>query len=155
MRLGRRIAIDVGKVRVGVAASDLHGILASGLATLNRANSTDELVSRIVSLIQEVEPIDIYVGLPVSMSGAETESTRDALDIARAISLATSIPVRLIDERLTTVSATSALRLSGRDSKSGRQIIDQVAATIILEQALASEKKSGVTPGTAIEEFDE
>lgn len=154
MRSGRRLAIDVGKVRIGVAASDFHGILASSLATVQRTDPIDQSIQELCGLVNEVEPIEIYVGLPVSMSGQFSASTQDAIDFAKGLAAAQVVPVRMIDERLTTVSASAALRSSGRDSKSGRKIIDQIAATIILEQALETEKSSGAAPGKTIEVID-
>lgn len=154
MRTGRRLAIDVGTVRIGVAASDFHGILASGLETIQRQGDDDKAISEISKIIIELMPIEIYVGLPVGMSGQSTNSTRDAVEFARKLINSQTTPVRFIDERLTTVSATSALKASGRDSKSGRKIIDQIAATVILEQALETEKASGGLPGKTIEEID-
>ena len=155
MRSGRRLAIDVGTVRIGVAASDFHGILASGLATVDRSKGDDSAIQQICELINEVEPIEIYVGLPIGMSGNSTSSTRNALDFARLLMEAQSAPIRFLDERLSTVAASSALRSSGRDSKSGRKIIDQIAATVILEQALETEKSSGNLPGKNLEDLDE
>lgn len=155
MRSGRRLAVDVGKVRIGVAASDFHAILASGLVTIQRSDDVSLAISTLKAHIQEIDPIEIYVGLPISMDGSHTASTDDALSFARALKAEELAPVRLVDERLTTVIAASALRSSGRDSKSGRKIIDQIAATVILEQALATERESGTIPGQAIEEFDD
>ncbi|MEY4262791.1 MAG: hypothetical protein RLY88_499 [Actinomycetota bacterium] len=155
MRSGRRLAVDVGKVRIGVAASDFHAILASGLETVPRGADLEPSLSRIVELITEVEPIEIYVGLPVSMSGNHSASTEDAIDFARQLSSLVSLEVRFIDERMTTVTAANALKLSGRDSKSGRQIIDQIAATVILEQAMEQEKSTGKQPGKAMGEVYE
>jgi putative Holliday junction resolvase len=106
-------------------------------------------------LAKDIQPIEIYVGLPVSMSGDFSASTFDAILIAQKIAALQTSDVRLIDERLTTVTASSALRSSGRDSKSGRKIIDQIAATVILEQALSFEKSTGLVPGKSVEEFYE
>ena len=155
MRSGRRLAIDVGKVRIGIAASDFHAILASGLETVPRGEDLEPSLKRIVELVHEVEPIEIYVGLPVSMSGNHSASTEDAIDFARQLSSLVLSEVRFIDERMTTVTAANALKLSGRDSKSGRQIIDQIAATIILEQAMEQEKSTGKQPGKAMGEINE
>lgn len=155
MRLGRRLAIDVGKVRIGVAVSDLHAILASGYSTIQRSQDIETTLKSILEIVNEIQPIEIYVGLPVSLSGDSTASTRDAIDFARNLENAVAIPVRFIDERMTTVTATNTLRLSGRDSKSGRKVIDQIAATVILEQALEIEKNSGAQPGLALGEIDE
>lgn len=153
MQAGRRVALDVGTVRVGVAASDFHSILASGLATVARRETVEETADAILAEVTEVEPVIIYVGLPIALSGRETASTEDAKQVAQALQSRTSIPVRMIDERLTTVSATSALRSSNKSSKAGRQIIDQIAATVILEQAMASEKKLESWAGVSIDEI--
>jgi putative Holliday junction resolvase len=155
VRSGRRLAVDVGKVRIGVAVCDFHAILASGLVTIQRTDDISLAITTLREHIQEINPIEIYVGLPISMDGSHSASTEDALSFARVLEAETFAPVRLIDERLTTVVAASALRSSGRDSKSGRKIIDQIAATVILEQALEIEKHSGAIPGQPIEEFDE
>lgn len=155
MRTGRRLAIDVGKVRIGVAASDFHAILASGLETVARGAELEPSLKRIVELVTEIDPIEIYVGLPVSMSGSHSASTADAIEFAKQLSLYVSPEIRLIDERMTTVTAANALKLSGRDSKSGRQIIDQIAATVILEQAMEQEKSSGIKPGKAMGDVSE
>lgn len=155
MRSGRRLAIDVGKVRIGIAASDFHAILASGLETVARGADLEPSLKRIVELVNEVEPIEIYVGLPVSMSGNHSATTEDAIDFARQLNTLVSAEVRFIDERMTTVTAANALKLSGRDSKSGRKIIDQIAATVILEQAMGQEKSTGAKPGRAIGEVIE
>lgn len=155
MRSGRRLAVDVGKVRIGVAATDFHAILASGVTTISRQDSLEETVLELCQVIKDIDPIEIYVGLPVSMSGNFSSSTVDAITFARSLSIAQPVPIRFIDERLTTVSAASALRTSDRDAKSGRKIIDQIAATIILEQALDIERASLRAPGKSIEEISE
>ena len=159
MRQGRRLAIDVGKARIGVAVCDFHGILASGLATVPRQPEIDETIKLILETIERHELsiadiLEIYVGLPTNLKGLDTESTRDAVLVARQLAATVSPQVRLVDERLTTVSASAALRSSGINSKQGRSLIDQVAATLILEQALAVEKSSGHLPGTSIDEFE-
>jgi putative Holliday junction resolvase len=155
VRSGRRLAIDVGKVRIGVAACDFHGILASGVETVARTQDQASAISRLVVLVAEIDPIEIYVGLPVSMQGQTTESTKDAIQFAKQLAQAVSSEVRFIDERMTTVTAANALRSSGRDSKSGRKIIDQIAATVILEAALEQEKGSGRQPGKSLGEVSE
>jgi putative Holliday junction resolvase len=89
------------------------------------------------------------------MSGAHTASTLDAIDVAKALAELVTVPVKMIDERLSTVSATANLRASGRDSKSGRKVIDQIAATVILEQALQIEKQTGQAAGVSLEDLDD
>ncbi|MBP6087663.1 MAG: Holliday junction resolvase RuvX [Rhodoluna sp.] len=154
MRSGRRLAVDVGKVRVGLAISDFHGILASPLQNVNRQEDDAATIAALIQAIAGEEIIEVYFGLPVSMSGKSSASTDDAIALAQAFRSASSIPVRMIDERLTTVSATSALRSSGKNSKEGRKVIDQIAATMILEQALTTEKNLGQSPGVPLEELN-
>lgn len=153
MQSGRRVAIDVGSVRIGVAASDFHAILASGLATVQRTEDFDETLSNLVAQVAEAEPVVVYVGLPISLAGRETASTSDAIALAKSLRERLSIPVRMVDERLSTVSAAGALRASKRSSKDGRKIIDQIAATIILEQAMATEKTNQQWAGESIDDF--
>ena len=155
MRSGRRLAIDVGKVRIGIAASDQHSILASGIETVQRTSDLQVSINRIKEIIGEVQPIEIYIGLPISMKGESTESTRDAIEFAKALAGSSEIPIRFIDERLTTILAANSLKFSGRSSKSGRKVIDQIAATVILEQAIEIEKLTGSIPGRALGEIDE
>ena len=151
MRKGRRLAVDVGKARVGLAISDQDGILASPFATVSRQESLNDSVSAVAAAIDDYSFIEAYVGLPVSLSGGSTPSTQDAIDFAFALSRVLDIDVRFIDERLTTVSASANLRLAGKNAKNSRGVIDQEAAAIILEQALAGEKLSGTQPGNALE----
>jgi putative holliday junction resolvase len=154
VRSGRRLAVDVGKVRVGLALSDFHGILASPLQNVARQAEDADTVKLILEAVSDEDILEIYVGLPVSMGGSATASTDDAIAIAQQLASIASMPVRMIDERLTTVSATAALRSSGKNSKDGRKVIDQVAATMILEQALAIEKNTDREPGIALGDLD-
>lgn len=154
MRSGRRLAVDVGKVRVGLAISDFHGILASPLQNVARQTDDNETIRLISVATEDQDLLEIYVGLPVSMSGNATASTEDAVLLANLLAVATDVPVRMIDERLTTVSASAALRSSGKNSKDGRKVIDQIAATMILEQALAIEKNTGREPGIELADID-
>ena len=152
MQSGRRLAVDVGKVRVGLAISDFHGILASGLANVTRQPSNEATCKLILDAVADEDIIEIYVGLPLSMSGENTASTQDAIELAVSLSEMVSTPIRMVDERLTTVSATAALRSSGRNSKQGRSMIDQVAATMILEQALNQERQTGLPAGKEVKD---
>jgi putative Holliday junction resolvase len=154
VRSGRRLAVDVGKVRVGLALSDFHGILASPLQNVARQAEDADTVKLILEAVSDEDILEIYVGLPVSMGGSATASTDDAIAIAQQLASIASMPVRMIDERLTTVSATAALRSSGKNSKDGRKVIDQVAATMILEQALSIEKNTEREPGIALGDLD-
>jgi len=147
MRPGVRLAVDVGTVRIGVARSDALGLLASPLETVPRGPGDLE---RIVRLADEHAAIEVYVGRPAALSGRVTASTEDALGFAAE--LASRLPglVRLIDERLTTVSAQARLHEAGRGARRQRSVIDQAAAAIMLEHALDSERRTGDRPGAEI-----
>ena len=146
-RRGRRLGIDVGKARVGVATSDPDGLLATPVETVPR---DDASVARIVALADEYAVVELLVGLPMNLRGEDTASTQDARDFAAALAAASAVPVRLVDERLSTVSAHAALRSSGRSQRSSRSIVDQVAAVVLLQQALDVEKSTGRPPGTPV-----
>ena len=148
MRSGTRLGVDVGKVRVGVARCDDGGLLATPVATLARAEAT---VAELVALAVDSRPIEIVVGLPLSMNGGETASTADARKLASELAAAIAVPVRLVDERLSTVSAQRALHQSGRSVKSSRAVIDQAAAVIILQNALDFERSAGRPPGSVVD----
>lgn len=151
MRSGVRVGIDIGTVRIGVARSDRDGYLATPVETVDRGSENP--ISELISVISDLDAIEVIVGLPLSLNGTHTASTEDALIMARELADNTSVPVRLIDERLTTVSAHSALRAAGKKQKHTRSVIDQVAAVMILQHALDSERASGNLPGKDISEF--
>jgi putative Holliday junction resolvase len=144
MRQGVRVGVDVGTVRIGVARSDLHGMLATPVETVARGIGD---IERILAIATEIDAFELIVGLPLALSGAETASTRNAKEFARRLASATELPVRLVDERLSTVSAQAALRASGRSSRQSRPVIDQVAAVIIVQHALDFERTAGTPPG--------
>lgn len=147
MRSGVRIGVDVGTVRVGIARSDLHGMLATPVETVPRGDGD---VARLVALAGELEAMEFVVGLPLALSGAETASTADARAFAARLAAAASVPVRLVDERLSTVSAHNAMRAVGRSQKRSRSVIDQAAAVIILQHALDHERSGATVPGTVV-----
>ena len=151
MRSGVRVGIDIGTVRIGVARSDRDGYLATPVETVDRGSENP--IGQLVSVIAELDAIEVIVGLPLSLNGSHTASTEDALVMARELGQNASVPVRLVDERLTTVSAHSALRAAGKKQKQTRSVIDQVAAVMILQHALDSERSSGNLPGKDISEF--
>jgi putative Holliday junction resolvase len=153
MRKGKRLAIDVGSVRIGLASCDADAILSSPLPALKRSSNLTEVVTAIKELVADLQIIEVIVGDPVSMSGGVTSSTTDARELAAEIALAISIPVRLVDERLTTVSAQAKLRQSGKDSHEAKSSIDSASAVEILEQALNSERSSGNAPGVLADGF--
>jgi putative Holliday junction resolvase len=140
---GRRLGVDVGTVRVGVAMSDATGFLASPLVTLRRSGKGADL-DRLAALVVEHEVVEVVVGDPRHLSGASGASAADAG--AYAGSLATRIgdvPVRLVDERLSTVTAASHLRARGIDARRQRSVIDQEAAVVILQSHLDRSRTAG------------
>jgi len=153
MRKGRRLAVDVGKARIGLAISDQDGILATPFETVARQESIADSAAAVAKAVDDYLFLEVYVGLPLSLNGSHTPSTGDAIALAHGIGEALGIEVRLVDERLTTVSASANLRLAGRNSKNARSVIDQEAAAIILEQALSAEKSTGNQPGLPLTDF--
>lgn len=146
-RRGVRLGIDVGRARVGVARCDADGLLAVPVETVPRAETS---VARIIEIAREYDAIEVLVGLPISLGGAETASTTDAREFAIALDAALEVPVRLVDERLSTVSANAVLRQNGRSQKSSRRIVDQIAAVVLLQQAIDVEKSTGNPAGAAL-----
>jgi putative holliday junction resolvase len=137
---GRVLGVDVGTVRVGVALSDPTGTLASPLETLKRAKSHTDL-DRLAALVVEHEVTEVVVGEPVHLSGASGASAEDAANYAQELAdRIPNVPVILIDERLSTVTAASHLREGGIDSRKQRSVIDQAAAVVILQQFLDSRR---------------
>jgi putative Holliday junction resolvase len=154
-----RIGVDVGSVRVGVARTDPDGMLAVPVATLTRpkavAAARSDLLA-LVDLVAEYDPLEVVVGLPLALDGTEglaadavrayCSDLRAALD-RRGLDVA----VRLVDERLSTAAATRGLQAAGRDARSGRAVVDQAAAVIIVQHALDSERSTGTPPGILLE----
>ena len=148
-RRGVRVGIDVGTVRVGVARCDASGILATPVRTVARRKDGGD-VAEIAEIVREHEAVEVLVGLPRSLSGAEGRSARAARGYAVRVAAAVDVPVRLVDERLTTVSAHQALHASGRPGRRHREVVDQVAAVMIVEQALEVERRSGNPAGELV-----
>jgi putative Holliday junction resolvase len=141
----------VGTVRIGVARSDVHGMLATPVETVPRdTNATD--LARIAAIVAELDAVEVIVGLPLALSGRHTASTDDAVGFAGRLAGTVPVPVRLVDERLSTVSAQAALRMAGRSTRTQRPVVDQVAATIILQHALDTERATGNPAGTPVEQ---
>ena len=132
-RAGVVVAVDVGKVRVGVAASDPDRLLASPVETVPAPGH-----ARVAEIVAEREAVLVVVGLPTSMSGrAESASADMARSWAASLEpLVAPVELRLVDERLTTVSAHAALRASGRTARSSRSVVDQAAAVALLQGVL-------------------
>lgn len=146
-RRGVRLGIDVGKARVGVARCDPDGMLAVPVETVPRS---EQSIARIAALATEYEPIEFVVGLPVNMRGTDTESTADAREFAAQLQRLTAVPVRMMDERLSTVTAHAALRSSGRTQRKSRNIVDQIAAVVLLQHAIDTEKSTGNPAGFVV-----
>lgn len=127
------IAVDVGQVRVGVAASDPDRLLASPVETVAAPGHV-----RVAELVAEREAVLVVIGLPTSLSGRANSASADMARswAARLEPLVTPIEVRLVDERLTTVAATAALRASGRSARQSRAVVDQAAAVALLQGVL-------------------
>jgi putative Holliday junction resolvase len=146
-RHGVRLALDWGDVRIGIAACDRDGVLAYPVETV--AAGPGEL-TQIVRLVTEYEPIELLVGFPRSLSGGEGPAAAKSRERAQRLAGAVDVPVRLVDERLTTVTAAQRLRASGKRAKQQRALIDAAAAVAILEQALAVEGSHGAPPGELV-----
>lgn len=147
-RRGVRLGVDVGKARIGISRCDPDGMLAVPVETVARSDAS---VDRIAELVREWEPMELVVGLPVNMRGEETLSTTDARYFAAQLGRRTGVPVRMVDERLSTVTAHAALRSSGRSQRNSRSIVDQVAAVVLLQHAVDTEKSTGIPAGALIE----
>ena len=149
MRTGVRLGLDPGDARVGVATCDAAGILATPLETLRRGQGD---LTRIRVLARELNALEIVVGLPRSLSGGEGPAAekvrRFASRVARQVA---PVPVRLVDERLTTVTAEDHLRERGRKGAHRRAVVDMAAATVILQHALDTERASGEAPGEIVD----
>ena len=138
-RIGRRIAFDYGDVRIGVAVCDPDGILATPLTTLQSKNPS--LKKQIAELIDEYEPKKIYVGQPKLLSGEDGSAVAKVQVFTEMLTSNFDIPVAMVDERLSTVTAAKQLRESGVNAKDARSVIDAAAAVAILEQGLANDRK--------------
>ncbi|MGE2689900.1 Holliday junction resolvase RuvX [Mycolicibacterium pulveris] len=133
---GRRLGVDVGTVRIGVAVSDPDGILATPLETVRR-DRTDRHIRRLAALVDELDVVEVVVGLPRTLADRSGASAQDAVALADALTRRVApTPVRLADERLTTVVAQRSLRDAGIRAKGQRSVIDQAAAVGILQNWL-------------------
>ena len=152
MRPGVRLGVDVGDVRIGVACCDRDGLIATPVETVAQGPGA---ISRLLELAADLDAIEIYVGLPRSLSGARGPAAVKVEAFAETLQAALSqrrwsVPIRLIDERLTTVSAERMLRERGRSGARRRAVVDQAAAVVILQHALESERSTGRPPGQEV-----
>ena len=139
MLRGRRIAFDYGDVRIGVAVSDPDSILCSPLTTLKATDKN--LDNKLSQIIVEHEPVQIFVGRPALLSGADGTASEKARLFEVRLRAITDIPIHLVDERMSTISAARNLRDSGKTAKDSKNSIDMAAAVAILEFALDLEKR--------------
>ena len=143
---GRRLGVDVGTVRIGVSVSDPDGILATPVETVRRDRGVAH-VRRLASLVEELEVVEVVVGLPRTLANRTGSSADDAVAVAEALAGRIGpVPVRLADERLTTVSAARFLRDAGVRAKEQRGMIDQAAAVAILQGWLDERRNAARTP---------
>jgi len=148
MRHGVRLGLDPGDARIGVARSDPTGFLATPLETVRRGKGD---LARLARLVRDEEAVEVVVGLPRSLSGGEGPAAAKTRDFAgRLASRIAPVPVRLQDERLTTVSAEAMLRDRGKKGAERRAVVDQAAAVLILQHALDSERATGRPPGEIV-----
>jgi putative Holliday junction resolvase len=148
MRRGVRIGIDVGDVRVGVARSDPAGLIATPVETVRRGAGD---LARLAAITAEEDAVEVVVGLPRSLSGGEGPAAAKVRAFAAEIADAVApVPVRLCDERLSTVTAESVLRGQGKKGQKRRAVVDQAAAVVILQNALDNERGTGVAPGEPV-----
>jgi putative Holliday junction resolvase len=143
---GRRLGVDVGSVRIGVACSDPDAILATPVETVRRDRSGKHL-RRLAALAAEFEVVEVVVGLPRTLADRTGPSAIDAIELADALAdRVAPTPVRLADERLTTVSAQRSLRAAGVRAKEQRAVIDQAAAVAILQSWLDQRRATSAGP---------
>lgn len=148
MRRGRRIGIDVGDVRIGVAVCDPDGLIATPYETVAAG---PDAIDRIVDVVAEVEAIECVVGFPVGLSGREGPAAAKVRAFCDMLSpRLAGVSIRLVDERMSTMTADGLLRAGGRSGVARRRVIDQAAATVILQSALDAERTRGSAPGELV-----
>ena len=149
MKQGRRLGVDFGDVRVGLAMSDISGLLASPLITLKN-EGVENLAGAIAKVAHENEVVAIYLGLPIHLSGNEGIASGKSREFALSLQklLPESVTLRFIDERLSTTQAQSAAIRAGK--KVSKENIDQLAAVVILENALHSESLHNTWAGKPV-----
>jgi putative holliday junction resolvase len=137
--VGVRLGVDVGSVRVGVAISDPHGVLATPLETVARDVKNGSDLNRLADLVVEHGVVEVIVGLPRSLSGRNGPAAAAATEYAGTLGARIApVPIRMSDERLTTVMASRTLSERGISGRKQRQVVDQAAAVLILQGWLDS-----------------
>lgn len=148
MQPGVRLALDIGTVRIGVARSDALGMLA---VPLEAVPADDAALTTVSALVAEWEAVAVFVGLPLHLSGAESGSSGLARQWAAHLAERIDVPVRLIDERLSTVQAQRALQAGGRSTRQSRSVIDSASAVMVLQSVLDAEARTGALPGEPVQ----
>ncbi|HET7684217.1 MAG TPA: Holliday junction resolvase RuvX [Marmoricola sp.] len=150
---GVRIGIDPGDARIGVAGSDPGGILATPVETVPRGEGD---LDRIAAIVADHGAGLVYVGLPRSLSGSEGPAAAKVREFARQLATRLApVAVRLVDERLSTVTAEAVLRSRGKKGKRRRAVVDQAAAVVILQDALETERSAGAPVGEPVDAREE
>jgi putative Holliday junction resolvase len=152
LRPGVRLGVDVGDVRIGVAQCDPSALIATPVETVEQGQAS---IPRLLDLAAEANAMEVIVGFPRSLSGGLGPAAVKVGAFAEALSQAAaergmSLPVRLVDERLTTVSAERMLRQRGRKGARQRAVVDQAAAVVILQHAIDIERSTGRPPGQEV-----
>jgi putative Holliday junction resolvase len=147
MRSGVRLGVDFGTRRIGIARSDSTGSLAVPVCTVPRGDGD---LAAIAALVVEEEAIEVFVGLPRTLAGNDGPAALAAREFAAALAAQINVPVRLVDERLSTVSAQRSLHESGRSTRTSRAVIDQAAAVVIVQDALDRERSTGLPAGEEV-----
>ena len=152
---GVKLGVDVGTVRVGVAICDRNEILATPYKTLDRNVKKNSDVRVIASLAGELGAVQIFVGLPRTMKGEEHASARMAITyadllVSEFVARGMDVPVNLVDERLSSVTAHRNLHEAGMSSRNHRKVVDQVAAAGILQHAIDMQKARGTDVGSRV-----
>lgn len=145
MRRGVRLALDLGERRIGVARCDADGIMALPLDALDATSAT--WPQRVQELVEEYGAFEVVVGNPVSLRGTEEIASANVRTKVQLLLPVLTVPIRLVDERLTTATAAKALREAGHTTRSARGRIDSAAAVTLLEFALDIERRTGAAAG--------
>jgi putative holliday junction resolvase len=146
---GVRLGLDPGDARIGVASCDPDGILVSPVETVQRGPGD---LDRVAEIAAELGAVLVYVGLPRSLSGGEGPAAGRVREFAQQLAgRLAPLPLRLVDERWSTVSAEAVLRDRGKKGRKRRAVVDQAAAVVILQAAVDTERAGGVPAGEPVE----
>jgi putative Holliday junction resolvase len=139
---GRLLGLDLGSRRIGVAVTDAERMVATGVSALPRTGDRARDHNAVGALVEEYGAVGVIVGVPYSMSGGTGPAAAAALEEVEELQSRLDVEVETVDERLTTVAASGALRASGRSSRAARRVVDQTAAAVLL-QSWVDRSRSG------------